>query len=280
MSYHVGIDTIHLRPTPRLAHTESCTHARLREAVVQATGETLEDAWAYDLILNTDDGPVPWPALGRVTDMGHAEFLEGGVDRRDPKPCPFTHVDQVLTFDAVEEYGLPEFDALVRHYEQVYREGQDAHPNQVFTGGYYKTMLSGALEAFGWEMLLLAAADPAAFERVLDSLFRLSLHHYKAWAKTSVEVFIAHDDMVWTQGAFMDPAFYRSVLFPRYAELCRVLKDAGKKVLFCSDGNWTEFIDDIARAGAGGFIIEPTVSLTGAVASHGATHVIVGSKMD
>jgi hypothetical protein len=212
--------------------------------------------------------------------MGHAEFLEGGVDRREAKASPFTDPEQVLEFDAVEEYGLPDFAELVAYYEKCYQDTQRACVNQVFPGGYYKTIVSGAIEAFGWEMLLTAAADLERFERVLDSIFRLSLHHYRAWAATSIEVFICHDDMVWSEGAFLHPDFYRRVIFPRYEQLWAVLKNTGKKVLFCSDGDWSEFLDDIAAAGADGFIFEPMVSFDPVVERYGATHVICGSKVD
>ncbi len=277
MSYRIGMDTIHLRPTPRLAHTEYCSNDALKRAIGAAC---FEDAWECDLIWSTNDGPVPWSQRGRVTDMGHAEFLEGGTDWRPPQICPFVDVEQVLAFDAVKEYGLPDFDGLVAHYEKHYRESQKAFPNQVFTGGYYKTIVSGAIEAFGWDMLLQAAAYKDEFERVLDSFFRLTLHHFKAWAKTSAEVLICHDDHVWTGGAFMDPAFYRKVVFPLYAECWSVVKKAGKKLLFCSDGNFTQFVDDIAAAGADGFIFEPITSLDYIVSRYGKTHVIVGSKVD
>jgi len=279
MSRQIGIDTIHLKPTPRLAHTEYCSNDVLRRRLT-ADGQAFEDAIETDFIWSTHDGPGPWSERGRVTDMGHAEFLEHGVDKRPPKTSPFTDPEQVLEFDAVKEYGLPDFDGLVSFYEKHYQESQAAFPNQVFTGGYYKTIVSGAIEAFGWDMLLTAAADQERFERVLDSIFRLSLHHCKAWAKTSIEVFICHDDMVWTEGAFMDPAFYRRAIFPRYAELWAVLKRAGKKVLFCSDGDFGEFVDDIAAAGADGFIFEPMTLLEPVVAKYGKTHVIVSSKVD
>lgn len=280
MSYQIGIDTIHLKPTPRLAHTEYCSNDPLRREVFQRTGKSLEDAWEFDFLWSTNDGPVSWAERGRTTDMGHAEFLEGGVDRREPKPCPFRDVEEVLAFDAVKEYGLPNFDDLVAYYQQSYQNNQEKNPHQVYTAGYYKTIVSGAIEAFGWEMLLQAAADKKRFENVLDSIFRLSLHHFRAWAKTTAKVFICHDDMVWSEGPFMDTAFYRSVIFPRYAELWKVLKQAGMKVLFCSDGNWTEFVEDIAAAGADGFIFEPMVSLDHVVSNFGKTHVIVGSKVD
>lgn len=282
MSYQIGIDTIHLRPTPRLAHTEYCSNDALKRAL--KTGATawlsFDDAWETDFIWSTNDGPVPLAQRGRVTDMGHADFLEGGVDRREPKPSPFRSPEEVWAFDAVKEYGLLDFDKLVDYYENHYRRSQAASPNQVFTAGYYQTIVSGAINMFGWEMLLEAAADQRLFERVLDSIFRLSMHHFKAWAKTSAPVFICHDDMVWSEGAFMHPDFYRRVIFPRYAELWSVLKKAGKKVLFCSDANFNEFIDDIIAAGADGLIFEPMTSVDDIVSKYGQTHVIVGSKVD
>jgi len=280
MSYQIGIDTIHLRPTPRLAHTEYCSNDALIRAVANGDGKAFMDAWECDLVWSTNAGPVPWSDRGRTTDMGHAEFLEGGTDRREPTACPFTDPEQVLEFDAVVEYGLPDADELTAYFERHYQECQRDRANQVFTGGYYPTIMSGAIASFGWDMLLAAAADRERFERVLDSFFRLSLHHFKAWARTNVEVFICHDDMVWSEGAFMDPAFYRSVIFPRYAELWKVLRDAGKKVLFCSDGDFTDFIDDIVAAGAHGLIFEPMTSLEDAVARYGQTHCIVSSKVD
>jgi hypothetical protein len=212
--------------------------------------------------------------------MGHAVFLEDGRDFRDTFCYPFKSVEEVWAFDAAQEYGLPDFDGLVAYYEDWYKTTQAANPEQVITGGYYRTIVSGAIQAFGWDMLLEAAADWDKFEDVLDSIFRVSMHHFKAWAKTSIEAFICHDDMVWSEGAFMHPDFYRRAIFPRYRELWSVLRRAGKKVLFCSDANFTEFLDDLAWAGAEGFIFEPMVDLDTVVRKFGKTHAIVGSKVD
>lgn len=273
--------------TERLAHTEYCSNYALVRAVTGLDPRTnnsawrkFYDEWQIDFLWVTNDGPVGWERRGRVTDMGHAEFLEGRIDWRETVYCPFKDVDEVLNFDAVEEYGLPDMDELVRYYEECYHRGQADNPNQVYTGGYYKTIVSGAIQAFGWEMLLTAAADKKLFDRVLESFYRLSLHHFRAWAKTSIHVFVCHDDMVWTEGAFMHPDFYRSAIFPRYKKLWEVLHEANKIVLFCSDGNWTEFVDDIAAAGADGFIFEPITDLDYVVGRYGKTHVIMGSKVD
>lgn len=287
MSYQIGMDTLRLKPTERLAHTEYCDS----DAIVRAvTGldplkdwrahRRFNDAWQLDYLWTTNDGPVHWSERGRTTDMGHAEFMEGGRDRRAARPSPFTTVEEVWEFDAVAEYGLPDFDDLVQYYEKWHKDTQGRNPDQVCGGGYYRTIMSGAIEAFGWEMLLTAASDYDRFEDVLESIFQLSLHHHRAWAETSIEVFMAHDDMVWSQGAFMHPDFYRRAIFPRYKQLWRVLKDAGKLVLFTSDGNYTQFLDDIAEAGAEGFCFEPMMGLDAVVTKFGRTHVIMGSKAD
>jgi hypothetical protein len=286
MSYKIGIDTLNLRPTARLAHTEYCDHAALKRAVTGRRDDDpqLERAfaqlWEYDFIWSTHDGPEPWEERGRTTDMGHSEFDEGGVDWRDAKPCPFKDVSEALAFDAVAEYGLTERAKLVRFYDDFYRRQRAYYSDQVFTGGYYRTLVSGAIAIFGWDMLLTAAAYPARFAQVLDGVYQQSLHHYQAWAETSIEVFMCHDDMVWSQGPFMRPDFYRAEIFPRYKELWAVLKRAGKKVIFTSDGDFGMFMDDIVAAGADALCFEPMTALEPVVAKYGQTHAILSSKVD
>ena len=288
MAYERGRQALNLEMPDTIPHTEYVDNWGIVRHVTRldpSDPDLREEAFRrfykeldYDLLWNTNDGPVSWSKLGRTTDMGHAEYLEDASDYRAPTPSPFRAVEDVLAFDAVEEYGLPDFDDLVEYYEGNYRSGQAVHPHLVFPGGYYKTIISGCIEAFGWEMLLLSVgSEPRAFDRVLEGIFQRSLYHFQAWAKTSIEAFICHDDFVWTQGAIFHPEWYREHVFPRYAKLWSVLKDAGKKVLFCSDGDYTEFVDDIARAGAEGFIFEPATSLETIVARYGKSHVIIGN---
>jgi hypothetical protein len=238
------------------------------------------DAWDFDLLWATHDGFVDWSRTGRCTDMGHAVYAADGSDLHAPKSCPFSDPDEVWAFDPVAEYGLTPFDDLVAGYEADFQARSAAYPNQVCTGGYYKTVISGAIQAFGWEMLLLAAADAARFARVLERFGLYSLHHARAWAETSIEVYIQHDDMVWAAGPFMRPGFYRDVIFSIYRELWKPLKAAGKKVLFCSDGRFDMFFDDIADCGADGFIFEPGNDFNTIVKSFGGSHCLFGSDVD
>ncbi len=286
MSYEIGRNALNLQPTPRLAHTEYCSNSALRRAVTGLPDDDPEQTrefyrrWEYDFIWSTTHDPWPWEERGRMTDMGHSEFLEGGVDKRQPVECPFRSVEDVLSFDAVREYGLTDAGELVQDYGERYRRARSDFPEQVWTGGYYRTLISGAIAIFGWDMLLTAAADQDRFARVLDSIYAQTKHHVEAWAKTPIEFFMCHDDMVWSQGPFMRPGFYRAEVFPRYKALWDILKRAGKKVIFTSDGDWSMFVDDIVQAGADALCFEPLVPMAPVAAKYGQTHCLLASNVD
>ena len=195
-SQAIALDNIWLRPASRWGHTEYSFEYH-KEYLARHTGladdgpERLRqafDQFAFDFIWYTQDGLVDWAAAGRTTDMGHAAYALDASDLRQPKHSPFTTEEEVWAFDAVQEYGLPDFDEQVRAYEAILQAARATFPNQLTTGGYYKTIVSGAIDAFGWDMLLLAAADSARMENVFDSFFRRTLFHMQAWAQTSAEV--------------------------------------------------------------------------------------------
>ncbi|NUP99542.1 MAG: hypothetical protein HUU35_06775 [Armatimonadetes bacterium] len=289
MSRQIALDTIHLRPTPRLAHTEYSL-AYHHDYIRHKTGlepnhpEAMlrfQEAWGIDFLWGVNDGlHGHWLGRGRATDMGHAEYASDGSDKREPAVSPFQEVEEVWAFDAVAEYGLPDFDEQVAAYQAIVDANRRRYPEQLCTGGYYKTIVSGAIQAFGWEMLLLGASDPARMERVFDSIYRFTRHHMEAWARTDVEVIIQHDDFVWTLGPFMRPDYYREVIIARFAELWKPLKAAGKKVLFCSDGNFMELAEDLVAAGADGLIFEPCNDFEWMVDRFGDSTLLMGSAVD
>ena len=289
MSRQLALDTINLQPTPRFAHTEYSVEYHV-DYVTRITGcapddparsRKLHELWGFDFLWGTNDGlHADWGARGRTTDMGHAVYAADGSDLRQPQECPFKTVEEVLSFDPVAEYGRPDFGQQVAAYERYVQDARVSFPDQLMAGGYYRSIVSGAIQAFGWEMLLLACADRQRIEKVFDGFFRFTQHHMNAWAETSVEVIIQHDDFVWTAGAFMQPEIYRSVIIPRFAELWKPLKAAGKKVLFISDGNFCEFAHDIQAVGADGFIFEPDMEFGWMVEHFGDAMCLVGSAVD
>lgn len=291
MSIEIFKKILNLEFTERVGRTEYCDHTALIRHITGLDPKSKDPQEAklayknfyeyvpYDFLWSTNDGPVGWESLGRTTDMGHAEYAEGGIDYRKPKPCPFKSVDEVLNFDAVKEYGSFDIEERANFFKQSLENAQKQYPDVLITGGYYKTLVSGCIASFGWTMFLEAVGNgPERFgEYVLEGFFNLSMANFKAWAIAKPYVFICHDDMVWSNGAIFSPQWYRKYIFPRYKRLWNVLKEKGIKILFCSDGNFTQFVDDIANAGADGFIFEPLTDLEYIVKKYGKTHVIVGN---
>ena len=297
MSRQIGIDCVNCKPTPRRAHTEFSLeyHGSLlapdkmspQNPFPGGSGSDWDDdlrriydLMEVDMLWGTHDGFVDWRKAGRCTDMGHASYAEGGTDQRPSSPCPFATPEEVWAFDPLKEYGITPFDELVKGYEAVYQRNSKLFPNQLCTGGYYKTTISGASHTFGWDMLLTAAADKIKFAKVLERYGEYTLHHARAWAQTSMDVYINHDDIMWTSGIFMHPDMYRQVIFPIYKEIWKPLKAAGKKILYCTDGTADGYWEDIANVGADGFIFEPTNDYDKMIKTFGGTHCIVGSKID
>ena len=289
MSRDVALRNICLQPCERWAHTEYSLHyhgdyIRAKTGLDPTTPEAtraLWNQWHIDFNFLTNDGlRGDWKTFGRSTDMGHAVYDAEGSDQRETQPCPFHSLEEVWAFDAVQEYGLPEKEEQAAAYQRLVDDARRKTPDQLTTGGYYKTMVSGAIQTFGWDMFLMALSEPARMESVFDSFFRRTLFHMEAWARTDVEVIIQHDDFVWSEGAFMHPDIYHKVIIPRYAELWKPLHAAGKKVLFCADANYLQFAEPVAEAGADGFIFEPMMDFGDMVERFGSSHCLIGSRVD
>jgi hypothetical protein len=280
MSLERGRKAIQLQMPDEIPHTQYLSNY---EYMAYITGLGVDDPnlgleatrkLDYDLVWTTDA-----PELrGRLTDLG-VHYWGEMRPAKDTRRNAFQNVKEVLAFDPVEEYGLANIEEKAKEYQARYEDAQKgAFDFCVYPGGIYRTIVSFMIAAFGWELLLEAAGtNLKRFEWLIERFFEVSRSYYLAWARTDIEAFICHDDMVWAQGAFMQPACYRKNIFPRYRELWRPLKERGIKLLFCSDGNFTEFVDDLAEAGADGFIFEPITDLAYVVRNYGRTHVIIGN---
>ncbi len=282
MSYERGWQAINLQMPDKIPHTEYISH---RQFIMKVTGldpesdegrgkagPALAKALDYDLI---------WSTYGRDwktpnTDMGRAKFYE--TETPWHSEYPFKTAEDVLAFDPLEAAEIPSLDELTEAVRRHCENGQRAYPEAVFPGGFYNTVFTWPIRTFGWELFLEAAVDdPDRFERILDGFTEISLLVSEAHVRAGVKVFISHDDIVWASGTVFSPEWMRRYVFPRHKKLWAPLREAGCKVLFCSDGNFDEYVDDLAAAGADGFIFEPLTDLQYICERYGKTHVIVGN---
>lgn len=151
-------------------------------------------------------------------------------------------------------------------------------PDAVNTTGVYITLVSGLLEIFGWDILLMALGmDPEGFGETANRYAEWMQQYFDALADCESPVVKVHDDIVWTSGPFVRPEWYRKYVFPNYKKFFAPLREAGKKIIFTSDGNYTQFVDDIADCGVSGFVLEPTTDMKYVAEKYGKTHAFIGN---
>ena len=282
MSFQRGWQAIHLEMPDYIPHTEYLTH---RPFIMKVTGYDPEDesqkeqanaalakALDYDFIWSVYDREWGLPK----TDMGRAKYYETEIPWESS--YPFKSVEEVLAFNPLDVADLPSLDELTADVRRYYEKGQTLYPEAVFPGGFYNSVFTWCIKTFGWELFMMAAkADPQRFEAILDQFTEISRMVVEAHIRAEIPIFLCHDDIVWAAGPVFSPAWMRRYIFPRLKRLWDPLREAGIKILFCSDGNFNEFVDDLAQAGAEGFIFEPLTDLRYIVERYGQTHVIIGN---
>jgi uroporphyrinogen-III decarboxylase len=92
-----------------------------------------------------------------------------------------------------------------------------------------------------------------------------------------VPVIGVHDDMVWSSGPFANPAWYRRFVFPTLKRYLDPLREAGKIIVFCCDGDFTPFLGDLVEAGVSGFVLEPWTDMRAIAERYGKTHFFIGN---
>ena len=291
MSFQDAWDALHLRMPSRIPRTEysASGHWPLIQAVTgipvrfdsaepvkREAAMAFERAWDFGLTWNTLTYNEVFQ--GRCTRMGHAVYADGGVDYDTRQFCPFADENEVYALDLYAEYGAIDLAAETQRYNQNYAAVCAAHPDQVNMTGIYVTMVSGLIELLGWDLLLTALGeDFDAFCAFTDRYAAWIEQYFRALAASDAPVVMIHDDIVWTSGAFAQPEWYRGHIFPAYERLFAPLRQAGKKILYTSDGTYTAFIDDIAACGVDGFVLEPTTDMAYIAERYGQTHAFVGN---
>lgn len=102
----------------------------------------------------------------------------------------------------------------------------------------------------GSENLYLDLAyQPSELFTLLDMVHEHYLREIEFWAKTDADAVSFIDDWGAQQNMLIDPELWRSMFKPRYAEYCSVLKRAGKKVFFHTDGFVEPILEDLVEIG-------------------------------
>ena len=286
MSYEDGLAALRLEPTSVVPRTEYSieSHWELVHAVTgmdtsegadrAAASSAFRKAWDYGFVWSINQAYK----LGVTTDMGHAVYQADGSDYRPQAKCPFDDVEQVLSFDPEAVFEHPTRAEIVQRFTKQWEAQQRETPHAVVTFGIYDTMFSGLISIFGWEMLLLGAGtDAKRFGEMAGRYARWIGRYFEAAADVDAPAFMCHDDICWTSGPVLAPAWYREFVFPHYKRFWQPILDSGKRLVFTSDGDYTLFFDDVVAAGAQVLVMEPSCDMAGFAAKYGRTHGFVGN---
>ena len=173
------------------------------------------------------------------------------------KFSPLEHPDWTNTW-IVTAWDFSSEEALYRRFRKDLPAewGDKAPDGAIESVGTYQTMFMWPLLVFGWELFLECCLDPR-FERVMDEFAELNRRLFRAFARLPVNFVFCHDDIVNSRGPVCSPAWMRKFIFPRYEEFFGILRAAGKRVFFISDGCVDAYVDDVFACGAQGLLGEP-----------------------
>ena len=192
----------------------------------------------------------------------------------------FHSYDDVLAYNPLEKTTFQERrEAHRRTISRIMAQNAMLGPVSLILPSYYTTLFQSFILTFGWAMFLeTAAAEPARFCQTIEWFTQISLEYTSYYAENcELPVFWSHDDLALTRGLVFSPEWYRKHIFPNYERIFEPLKKAGKRILFVSDGNYTDLIDDLVAVGVDGLMIDQYVSLEWLMKRHGGKIAVIGN---
>lgn len=292
MSYERGMAAINLEMTDRVPRTEYSfeRHWPLVEhetGIKITTSSTPEERrLASQAMFKAWDIDFKWNVMHihdtdftKLTKMGHAEFEGDGSDYDKEVGCPFKTVEEALSFNAYEEFGKKDIAQLTTRFNENYKNSCLYVPDAMNTTGLYVSLVTGLIELYGWDMLLMAlGTDPVKFgEFVTGNYAKWIAQYFEGLANCDADVVMIHDDIMWTSGPFANPTWYREYVFPNYKKLMVPLLESGKKIMYTCDGTYDIFFDDLVECGFNTFVMEPTSNMALFAEKYGKTHGFVGN---
>ena len=221
------------------------------------------------------DAPLPHPLMDSVGKS--ADHDRHTVRWGDGETGSFLHgeayfetPEQVFNFHPLEKADFRDWPHVVMAWdfsseEVIYQRlraefpaewGARAPEGICSETWFYNTTFMWPMLTFGWDLFLRCSLDPR-FEPVMAEFAEINRRVFRAFARLPVNFITCHDDIVMTRGPVCSPKWMQKYVFPRYEEYWGILKEAGKQVIFMSDGRMDAYADDVMACGAVGIISEP-----------------------
>lgn len=175
------------------------------------------------------------------------------------KERPFKSVEDIKNYHC----GIPSKEEVMDNWIPEMRRWADAFaPTVMFVPGC-GVGLDAARHAIGFELFTYAIYDaPEEINRILNEHMEAGRRYAEALAESRLcPLAFIWDDIAFKQGTMYSPRWLRENWLPRLKYIIEPLKQAGIKVIFHSDGNLLEIVDDLISVGVDG--LNPLEQLAG-----------------
>jgi uroporphyrinogen decarboxylase len=173
---------------------------------------------------------------------------------------PIDNLDDLRAY----EFTIPDKEQILRDWVPEMRRVQAAFaPYTMFVPGadcgfnlHYGLM---GLELFSYALY----EAPSHVGRLLEAQGETGARYAEVAAETGLSpLFFTYDDIAYKDRLMFSPDLLRRTFIPMLKRMCDILHGAGIKVIFHSDGNLTEILDDMVDAGIDGLNpIEPLAGM-------------------
>ena len=291
MSRIRALKAMHLEPTDRVPCQEWVDHPEFIKKITGIDPFEYPTEAVLKLIKALDiDWYAAIPEKSRKFSSGETSRTEDGIKYTEwgftgsqwEDENVFKDEEEVLSYNPLEDAT-----GRVRIVTEEYRRGRIddclkgqplAGDSALVTGLYYTTLFQCFIMAFGWELFLVTARmEPERFKRTIELFTQFSVRNVEEWIAEDTDIMFCHDDLSLSRGLVFPKEWYIENIFPNYERIFEPIKKAGKKLIFVSDGNYSELIDDLFAIGVDGLIVDNYVDMEPVINKYGKNKVICGN---
>jgi uroporphyrinogen decarboxylase len=247
-NFHVFIQTLNRQPASYVPLAELGVHPKIKERFLGRPLLTLADEVDFWCRAGYDYVKLQPAANFYPGDIGQSENLTYNPDGTIFRKWATEGEGIIRSEKDLEEYPFPssrDFD--YSRFEQVGRY----LPDGLGVVGQYGDIFTMTWEMMGFESFSLALYEnPPLVERLNATLGELVLSMFRSMAASeTVGALWYSDDIAYGDGLMVSPMILRKLFFPWLKKIGDLAREAGKPLIYHTDGLLYSVMDDIIACG-------------------------------
>ncbi|MDD5598599.1 MAG: uroporphyrinogen decarboxylase family protein [Victivallaceae bacterium] len=230
----------------------------IHDAVIWRYGSKLRDMMLrHPLIFGHEllDRINNTPPSGRVEE--HRFFDSWSCEWLEVEPGIIGHVvghPLAESWAPLQSLHVPD-PVLQRDWINIRKQTAAARDRGELVHGYMNVIEDGFFDRLqflrGLDNILMDFLDrPPELDELMAKVLDYNLRLIQLWLDAGIDIMHFHGDIGMQNGLMMSPATFRAVLKPAYARMFQTCRQAGVHVMYSSDGNLLEIVDDLIESGA------------------------------